>query len=88
MLTFDTHRLKGSRSAKTGGEATFAAPHGSAARRHAGDCTIYSALINGRPYDGICTCGYGWQCVSAKGDESKMLSEERMRQNEKVSHAG
>lgn len=28
-------------------------------RAHSGDCTIYSAMLNGRPEDGICTCGYG-----------------------------
>lgn len=28
---------------------------------HSGDCSIYSALINGSPTDGICTCGYGAQ---------------------------
>lgn len=44
---------------------------------HAGDCTIYSALLNGRAYDGICTCGYGWKCVSS-GDDSQMTSPERM----------
>lgn len=46
-------------------------------KQHAGDCTIYRALINGRPYDGICTCGYGWELVR-KSDYSEMLSGERM----------
>ena len=50
---------------------------------HSGDCTIYRALLNGRPYDGICTCGYGWQLVR-KGDHSQMLSEERQRPNVKA----
>lgn len=44
---------------------------------HAGDCTIYSALINGRPTDGICTCGYGWSLVRS-GDWSQMYSAERV----------
>ncbi len=43
---------------------------------HAGDCTIYRAMINQNPTDGICTCGYGWEQVR-KGDWSKMFSEER-----------
>lgn len=44
---------------------------------HAGDCTIYAALINGSPTDGICTCGYGWSIVSkGDGDWSEMYSEE------------
>lgn len=28
---------------------------------HDADCSIYSALANGRPTDGICTCGYAHQ---------------------------
>lgn len=44
--------------------------------QHAGDCTIYRALINERPEDGICTCGYGWARVT-QGDWSQMYSTER-----------
>lgn len=44
--------------------------------QHAGDCTIYRALINERPVDGICTCGYGWARVT-QGDWSQMYSAER-----------
>lgn len=44
---------------------------------HAGDCTIYRALINGRPVDGVCTCGYGWSIVrKGEGDWSEMYSAE------------
>jgi len=44
--------------------------------RHDGDCTIYSALANGRPEDGICTCGYAHQLRGETGDISAMYSEE------------
>jgi hypothetical protein len=37
------------------------------AAKHAGDCTIYSAMGNDEPWDGICTCGGGWREVR-KGD--------------------
>jgi hypothetical protein len=47
-------------------------------KNHSGDCTIYSSLINGRPFDGICTCGYGWEQVR-KGTYAEMFSEERKR---------
>ena len=43
---------------------------------HAGDCTIFAALMNGSPEDGICTCGYGRERVR-HGDRSEMYSEER-----------
>ena len=43
--------------------------------RHDGDCTIYAAM-HGRPYDGVCTCGYGWQRVR-KNDYSEMYSAQR-----------
>ena len=44
---------------------------------HDGDCTIYSALINGRPEDGICTCGYGFQLKRERfGDNTEMYSAE------------
>ena len=42
--------------------------------KHDGDCTIYAALCNGRPEDGICTCGFGRQQVF-RGDRSEMYSE-------------
>jgi hypothetical protein len=44
--------------------------------QHAGDCTIYSAMMNGCPEDGICTCGYGWMRVRM-ADYSQMYSDER-----------
>jgi hypothetical protein len=47
---------------------------------HAGDCTIYAALINGTPLDGICTCGYGLECVR-RGDWDKMFSIEWLEFN-------
>lgn len=45
---------------------------------HAGDCTIYAfyASENGRTFDGICTCGYGWQQWRT-GDCTHMYSKER-----------
>ena len=43
---------------------------------HAGDCTIYAALINGCATDGICTRGYGWS-QAREGDSSQMVSAER-----------
>ena len=46
-------------------------------KSHAGDCTVYAALFNGSPTDGICTCGFGWQHVR-KGDWSFMYSQERL----------
>jgi len=42
---------------------------------HAGDCSIYSSLINGQPKDGICNCGYGLE-LSRDEDYSEMYSEE------------
>ena len=50
--------------------------------RHDGDCTIYGSLINGTPLDGICTCGYGWECVR-DGDWSKMFSQEWLEAHER-----
>ena len=46
--------------------------------QHDGDCNFYASLINGRPYDGICTCGYGWDkwCCNP-GDDSELMSKER-----------
>lgn len=45
--------------------------------RHDGDCTIYALLENHNPTDGICTCGYGWECVRKSGYRSEMYSHER-----------
>lgn len=44
--------------------------------QHDGDCTIYAALHNGCPEDGICTCGYGWWLVRRE-NWSEMYSQER-----------
>ena len=49
---------------------------GIAMQEHDGGCTIYSSRINGNAYDGICTCGYGFERIQA-GDYSRMLSNER-----------
>lgn len=43
--------------------------------KHLGDCTIYSPLKNGSALDGICVCGYGWECVG-RGDWGQMFSTE------------
>jgi len=44
---------------------------------HWGDCTFYSSVINRRVYDGICTCGYGWEYRSDhEGDEKHLISKE------------
>lgn len=44
---------------------------------HSGDCTIYSALANDAPEDGICTCGYGLGYGrSSAGHASRMYSKE------------
>lgn len=46
---------------------------------HDGDCSIYRALLNQNPWDGICTCGKGWEFArESGGDYSQMLSEERL----------
>ena len=45
-------------------------------KSHISDCTVYAALENGYPTDGICTCGYGWSKVRT-GDWSQMYSEQR-----------
>ncbi|MBF0098696.1 MAG: hypothetical protein HQM05_15330 [Magnetococcales bacterium] len=48
-------------------------------KHHDGDCTIYSSMINGAPWDGICTCGYGLSVLrEGKGDHSQLLSQERI----------
>lgn len=52
----------------------------SAPTQHAGDCTIYASVINQMPFDGICTCGYGWHLVrETGGDWKEMRSEERFK---------
>jgi len=65
--------------------STYGAPRHSvqpdgSATGHAGDCTIYASLINGTPLDGICTCGYGWECVR-HDDWDKMFSAEWLEAN-------
>jgi len=45
---------------------------------HSRDCTIYALLINGRPEDGICTCGYGRKMMR-EGNWDHMYSEERKK---------
>jgi len=45
-------------------------------KKHSGDCTFYSALVNGRCWDGICTCGYGLD-LWRMGVLDQMLSAER-----------
>ena len=44
--------------------------------KHSGDCTIYASLVNGMPYDGICTCGVGFERIR-EGSHDDMFSEER-----------
>lgn len=45
--------------------------------KHDGDCTIYSSLRNGRPEDGICTCGYGLEYFRrTAGEDAELYSEE------------
>ena len=58
---------------------------GDSVKQHSGDCTIYSALCNQRPIDGICTCGFAWSRMGNDGWDH-MYSEERrkqMRKNQK-----
>ncbi len=45
--------------------------------KHDGDCTIYAALMNERPEDGICTCGFGQQQIWKGRDYKQMYSKER-----------
>jgi hypothetical protein len=44
--------------------------------KHAADCCFWASVVNGRPTDGICTCGYGMKCRDT-GDYSQQVSEER-----------
>jgi len=56
---------------------------------HDGDCTIYDLSDNGRPEDGICTCGYGWEhVVKSGGDRSKMYSRELTSKIDERSSSG
>jgi hypothetical protein len=50
--------------------------------KHSEDCTIYSAMMNGNQYDGICTCGAGWKKVRETGDDRHLLSKERIAEFE------
>ena len=52
--------------------------------KHDGDCSIYSSSDNGKPEDGICTCGYGLDYLRRNGgDKSKLYSEELREKLEK-----
>lgn len=55
--------------------------------KHDGDCTIYASLENGRPEDGICTCGYGRELVR-QGNWEEMysldLQEKLIRENSRI----
>jgi len=44
--------------------------------QHSGDCSVYASLHNGRPEDGVCTCGYGLQVMRETGDNKELCSEE------------
>ncbi len=55
--------------------------------KHSGDCTIYASLINNRPEDGICTCGYGLQ-QKREGDFSQIYSNELGKKLEKQNQEG
>jgi len=47
--------------------------------RHAGDCDIYASLCNGRPYDGLCTRGYGSDYrYHQGGDGVPLMGKERV----------
>lgn len=48
--------------------------------KHDGDCPIYACLDNGRPENGICVCGYGWDYLTRNaGDYSELYSDELKR---------
>ena len=53
--------------------------------KHDGDCTFYRAMTNGRPYDGICCCGYGMQRLYEEFVEDDILSPERRSKERKLS---
>ena len=43
--------------------------------KHDGDCHIYSSVIHGLPFDGICTCGFALQVQrEGRGDEYKYIT--------------
>ena len=46
--------------------------------QHAGDCTVYSSLINDTPESGVCTCGYGISVIRENGDHRELYSNELM----------
>ena len=50
-------------------------------KRHDGDCTVYAALLNGFPTDGICTCGYAHQHLGCEPYEkySELLYSDEKR---------
>lgn len=50
--------------------------------KHSGDCTYYSSLINERPEDGICTCGYGLESLRETGNREQLYSKELKRKLE------
>lgn len=53
--------------------------------RHDGNCTIYAALANGNPEDGICTCGYA-RGRKGEGDYiTSLYSPELLKKLEKES---
>lgn len=55
---------------------------------HDGDCTIYAALRNHRPEDGICTCGYAHESGTEKySDELKVALEYHTARTNFISNA-
>lgn len=48
--------------------------------RDDGDCSIYSSLVNGRPEDGICTCGYGRLALMYEGGNDKEMYSDELRE--------
>lgn len=55
-------------------------------KAHAGDCSIYAAMANGKPTDGICNCGYGLRRLR-EGDDTQMYSQE-MQQRLSIARSG
>ena len=48
-------------------------------KKHDGDCTIYSSMMNERPTDGICICGAGLkQSRVGLSNVSQLYSPERL----------
>lgn len=54
-------------------------------KEHFKDCTIYDSLTNGKPTDGICTCGYGFRVLQESKMDSEMYSRARRVRMEKDS---